>query len=534
MTSLTAIPLSDIKFFLTLNNISIPRDNIYSVAWDLIKSGTVTSAPPSVTDWIIAYNLLSQKINIPIYKTSEILLSQDKDLKDLANLLTLQNVDKESIIRILGYLKILNNDIDIFEALPQEILINILTKLDCKSILLICKSSNKFNKFCELKLNTLLKQKLHKETGFITDTYNREELVGLCRLHSTKHINAGFNHSLILKDGQVYSFGESSSGQLGLKNRQMVYEPTLISNLHNIKYISTGYYPTSWALNENGQVYSWGDQVLNSVDFDFTPQLIPNLNNIIQISAGEVYFYILNEKGQIEEGEIYDSLTVDYGPLVVGQNIPILAEAPNNVIQISAGSYHTLALTNTGEIYSFGNNFNGELGYGNYDDTNIPTLIPNLYNIIQISSGANHSLALSNDGKIYSFGINNNGQLGLGDNSSRNIPTLILKIPNNIIQISAGGDHSLALSNDGKIYSFGKNNKGQLGLGNYTDINIPTLISKMSNNIIQISAGAKHSLCLSSSGKIYSFGKNKSGQLGLGDDDDRNIPTLIPNFNVLS
>ena len=200
MTPLTAILLSDIKFFLTLNKISIPVNDIYSSAWDLIISGTITSAPPSVTDWIISYNLLSQKINIPIYKTSEILLSQDKDLKDLANLLTLPIVDKERIIRILGYLNVLNNDIDIFEALPQEILGNIIKELDCKSILLICKSSKKFNKFCDLKLDELLKQKLHKETGFITDSYNREELIGLCRLHSTKHISVGESHSLILKD----------------------------------------------------------------------------------------------------------------------------------------------------------------------------------------------------------------------------------------------------------------------------------------------------------------------------------------------
>ena len=205
MTPLIDIPLYDIKFFLTLNNkpISVKIDDIYSTALDFINSNIVSSAPPSVTDWIITYNLLSQKINIPIYKTSEILFSQDKDLKDLTNLLTLPNIDKERIIRILGYLKVLNNDINIFETLPREILINIINKLDYKSIFLICKISKNFTKFCELKLDTLLKQKLYKETKLLTDTYNREELIGLCRLHSTKHISIGMNHSLILKNIKV-------------------------------------------------------------------------------------------------------------------------------------------------------------------------------------------------------------------------------------------------------------------------------------------------------------------------------------------
>ncbi len=542
MTFLTAIPLSDIKFFLTLNEQSIPLyvNNIYSAAWDLIISGTVTSAPPSVTDWIIAYNLLHQNINIPIYKTSEILLSPDKDLKDLANLLTLPKVDKERIIRILGYLNILNNDIDIFEALPQEILINIIKELDCKSILLICKSSTKFNKFCELELDTLLKQKLHKETKFITSAYNREELIGLCRLYGTKHISIGEYHSLILKDnGQVYAFGSNSNGQLGLGHNIEINILKLIPNLHNIKHISTRYNHSS-ALNSYGQVYSWGLNNTGQLGFGdkFTrqsPTLVPGLIDIIQISIGYNHSLALNIHNQVYSWGYNGNgqLGLENN---INRNIPTLvSKMPKDIIQISAGSFHTLALTKNGKMYTFGSNNYGQLGFGDYVDINIPTLVmeaPN--NVIQISTGHNYSLCLTNDGHIYSFGINTLGQLGLGDYNIRNVPTLVLAVPNNIVQISAGGDSSFALSNTGKVYAFGYNEEGQLGLGNYSNINIPTLITNL-NNIIQISNGDWHSLVLRADGRIYSFGSNRNGELGMGNFvSPIKIPTLIPNFNVLS
>src|SRR5205085_1974865 len=99
---------------------------------------------------------------------------------------------------------------------------------------------------------------------------------------------------------------------------------------------------------------------------------------------------------------------------------------------------HALVLHETGIVFSFGNNINGQLGLGNNDLIQLrPKAIPNLNNIIQVATGWNHSLVLSSDGKVYSFGENQFGNLGLGDNVNKNIPTLIQTL-NNISQISAG------------------------------------------------------------------------------------------------
>ena len=97
---------------------------------------------------------------------------------------------------------------------------------------------------------------------------------------------------------------------------------------------------------------------------------------------------------------------------------------------------------------------------------------------------------------------------------------------NYIIQISAGFKYSLALDNNGQIYAFGYNLYGQLGLGDNNNRNIPTLISNLTN-IIQISSGYTHSLALNNNGQVYAFGNNFAGQLGLGDKKDRNIPIKV-------
>ena len=93
--------------------------------------------------------------------------------------------------------------------------------------------------------------------------------------------------------------------------------------------------------------------------------------------------------------------------------------------------------------------------------------------IKNISAGYHYSLILTNTGQIYAFGRNEYGQLGLGDNIAKNAPTLIPTL-NQIVQIAAGGDHSLVLSNTGQIYAFGANNYGQLGLGDNDNRDNPT------------------------------------------------------------
>ena len=154
-------------------------------------------------------------------------------------------------------------------------------------------------------------------------------------------------------------------------------------------------------------------------------------------------------------------------------------------------------------------------------------------------------------GQLYSFGKNKYGQLGLGDIDNKDKPTKIkcsrslkgisgikTKDPFGILSfnnikakfISSGGYHSLIIDENNDIYSFGYNKYGQLGLGNNINRNIPEKIPIIDTNIIKvkaISAGKFHSLIIDENNDVYSFGNNKHGQLGLGDNISRFIPIKI-------
>jgi alpha-tubulin suppressor-like RCC1 family protein len=199
---------------------------------------------------------------------------------------------------------------------------------------------------------------------------------------------------------------------------------------------------------------------------------------------------------------------------------------------IAVGFSHSLALSNDGKVYATGDNNYGQLSLGNFNDRDTFIEVTDLSakNIIAISAGYGHSLALFNDGKVYATGHNDEGQLGLGEyGGRRNAFTEISGLTGkNVTAIFAGGDNSFALSGDGKVYATGRNYSGQLGLGDIIDRNTFEVISGLNGkNVTAIFTGGNHSFALSNDGKIYAAGSNYFGELGLGEYGDRYVFTKV-------
>lgn len=233
------------------------------------------------------------------------------------------------------------------------------------------------------------------------------------------------------------------------------------------------------------------------------------------LSVGEFHTqYICNDSTVMSWGYDCDGRLGRTGQ----QNLPGNVSIPENVKKVSAGSYHSLYLTATGNVYASGKNLYGQLGIGsNTNNFYVPQLINNLDSIVDISAGTSHSLFLRYDGTVYSCGRNDSYQLGDSTNIHKYTPVQILHI-DSVIKISAGFDNSLFLRIDGKAYGCGSGGGGKLGIGPfYSSLNtkVPVEIDTLSN-VIDLSAGENHSLFITSDNRVYACGENNAGQLGLG------------------
>ncbi|NEW09315.1 hypothetical protein GK047_25555 [Paenibacillus sp. SYP-B3998] len=155
--------------------------------------------------------------------------------------------------------------------------------------------------------------------------------------------------------------------------------------------------------------------------------------------------------------------------------------------------------------------------------------------IVAVEAGGSHSLALTKDGKVWSWGRNEFNQLGNGSTKKSNIPVIVRNL-SGVTSISAGNNHSLALTRDEGIWAWGYNSNGQIGDGSSNvyekDGSLkdsqnkpePVKIDGFNGNINFVSAGFKHSVALTENGEVYVWGWNQYGQLGNGTTVDSKIP----------
>lgn len=281
--------------------------------------------------------------------------------------------------------------------------------------------------------------------------------------------------------GIVWTWGLNDHGQLGIGNKDNALEPIRISSVSNVSAVAAGQY-FSMALLSDGTLWAWGD----------------------------------NEYGQL-----------GIGTSGSGSNTPVQVQNFSDKIvrAISCGFQHSLALLSDGTLWAWGHNNNGQLGLGNTTTiVTTPTQVAALGNVSAITAGGHHSFAYLSNGTVWAWGLNGTGQLGIGSISPPiTTPTQVTAL-SNVAAIAAGGYHSLAILSNYRLYAWGANYSGQLGLGNLTDRNSPVLVPQL-NNVRAISCGLQHSLALLSDGTLWAFGHNSNGELGLG---STSLPVTTP------
>lgn len=204
---------------------------------------------------------------------------------------------------------------------------------------------------------------------------------------------------------------------------------------------------------------------------------------------------------------------------------------PNTTIQdVAAGSVHTLFLMDNGHVYACGSNSFGQLGDGTTISKNIAILAfsGQTSTCVSIAAGRNTSYAITQDGKLYAWGANNYGQLGVGDGVDRTTPTRVGTASNWVKVVTANGNsayHILALNSAGEIYACGLNTSGQLGQGNTTNLNALTRIGTASD-WIDIAVNEVASYAVKSDGTVWACGGDSLGSQGNGSTLTSNVLTL--------
>ncbi|KHN86034.1 RCC1 and BTB domain-containing protein 1 [Toxocara canis] len=190
------------------------------------------------------------------------------------------------------------------------------------------------------------------------------------------------------------------------------------------------------------------------------------------------------------------------------------------IVSLAFGSGpHVLALSQNGEVFSWGHNAFGQLGIGSTTVGIAPSLVGDAlsgHNVVHIACGSHHSVAVTDRGEVFSWGRNSCGQVGIGSNVNQDLPRQVTgQLLNRFVRyVVCGQNSTMALTDGGEVFAWGFNGNGQLGAGNLSNQYSPARVIGLHNVVIeQIACGFAHSLALTDEGQLFAWGSNTCGQL---------------------
>jgi alpha-tubulin suppressor-like RCC1 family protein len=355
-------------------------------------------------------------------------------------------------------------------------------------------------------------------------------------------------HTLAIKtNGTLWAWGRNGSGQLGLGDFSNRSSPVQVGVATDWIGIHCAAYHTIGVRNQSNSrtLWVWGSNAQGRLGFPASICEFP-----VQITGSSLTGWSHIECASFGASAVKTNGTLwawgynFYGELGVGdrssKSSPIQVGADTDWLTTSAGRNHVVGIKTNGTMWAWGRNSSGQLGAGLTTSS-----AGNRSSPVQVGSGITgdwwkvdcgyfHTIALSNAGLLWAWGASGNGRLGVSTITNISSPVQIGSgITASWIQISCGGQHNMAIqglgstgSTSGTLWAWGRNNYGQLGIGNVTNRSSPVQIGTDSD-WYQVSCGYSHTLALKTNGTLWSWGRNNYGQLGQGNITYRSSPVQV-------
>ena len=383
--------------------------------------------------------------------------------------------------------------------------------------------------------------------------------------------DADRNTGIIRKDGTVWVSGDNTYGQIGNSgNTSATYLSKMGDGFLNYpeKVITVGVdksqkiNPLLFNIQDDMNVYTDSTTKVGTLNYEIEDSNIAELTTLgmitgkqqgitkikvtdtstkrttsiwvkvvndsnIQVSLGYKFSLALKQDGTVwswgqnNDGELGLGNTTEYSE---PQQITDIKE---KITDVKTGYYHSIALTEKGEVYTWGYNGNGQLGNGTREDSLVPVKVTGLKNVTKVNAYKYMTIALTQNGEVYAWGsgygakpvklnftrkiIDVSGNLVLAENRKAYNLDETKSYGKDLIKVVAGYNHYLGLTSDGEVYAWGSNSYGQLGNGNNTSsstaVKVVTPDGKSNmTNIVDISAGDSYSIITDKDGKVYTFG----------------------------
>jgi alpha-tubulin suppressor-like RCC1 family protein len=344
-------------------------------------------------------------------------------------------------------------------------------------------------------------------------------------------LGAGLGHTSVLRQGHFVAWGTNGSGQLCEGTGDRATPARVLEGQRPLGTLSA-MDSTAWIapdgrawlcgalasrLEAGGMVVGQAHRVEGVKD---VVGVAPGTGHALLLDAsGQVWAFGVNARGQLGLGEEGDAVTR-----------PTAVPGLTDVVQVVAGSEHSAALHADGTVSVWGYNRDGVLGTGETEARvqAAPARVPHLEQVEHLASGRSHLLALLKDGTLRAWGTGTSGQLGHGDagfGSGRAQPTPVLELTG-VTAVVAANNSSWALKGDGTGWAWGLNSSGQLGVGDTNQRVKPARVATDSP-LAELGAGAQHGLARTREDGVLVWGSNFSGQLGLGAGAPKTVSTPL-------